>query len=146
MRALLAVFCLSIGCTASAQQYPGNQVAGSAASDGGFPADPYYVASPDQVIRQGIDRLVGFLIGSGDPDPQAVHDFVELEIAPHFDFAYMSRWAAGPLVPPVEPPAPVSARRQAPGVVSRRSGPASGNHRSPVCPESTCFQRGLDAP
>jgi phospholipid transport system substrate-binding protein len=97
MRASIAVLCLLLACTASAQQYPGAQAAGGAVSDGGFPADPYYVASPDQIIRQGIDRLVGFLMGSGNPDPQTVRNFVELELAPHFDFAYMARWAAGPL-------------------------------------------------
>lgn len=59
--------------------------------------EPYYVATPDQIIRQGIDRLIGFLMGSPDADEQSVRHFVGREIAPYFDFQYMSRWAAGPL-------------------------------------------------
>ena len=95
MRALTAFFCLLVALGASAQDHSRAGIEGGA--DGGFPADPYYVASPDQMIRQGVDRLVGFLMGSVDPAPEAVRSFVELEIAPHFDFAYMAQWAAGPL-------------------------------------------------
>ena len=54
-------------------------------------------ATPDQVIRGGINRLTGFLMGAQNPSPDAIRGFLEREIAPHFDFAYMARWAAGPM-------------------------------------------------
>ena len=74
------------------------------AQSGYGPADPFYdrgyapvPATPDQVVRSGIDRLSGFLAGAEDPSPNAIRAFLEREIAPSFDFAYMSRWAAGPM-------------------------------------------------
>lgn len=54
-------------------------------------------ATPDQVVRSGIDRLTGFLMGAQNPPPEAIRGFLEREIAPSFDFAYMARWAAGPM-------------------------------------------------
>ena len=53
--------------------------------------------SPDQILRSGVDRLTGFLIGSGNPTPQSLLMFLNHEIAPYFDFPYMAKWAAGPL-------------------------------------------------
>ena len=53
-------------------------------------------AGPAQVLARGIDRLSGFLIGVRDPTPEATSAFLAREIAPHFDFAYMAAWAAGP--------------------------------------------------
>jgi len=61
-----------------------------------YAVEPYFVATPDQLIRQGVNRLTGFLIGVEDATPEAVQEFVNLEIAGYFDFAYMARWAAGP--------------------------------------------------
>lgn len=95
MRSLAAAVCVLAAAYAPAQPYPGT--AAQAATDGGFPADVEYIASPDQMIRQGMDRLAGFLIGSGNPDDASVRRFVDVEIAPYFDFAYMAQWAAGPM-------------------------------------------------
>lgn len=64
------------------------------------PYAPAYVPvqpMPDEVIRRGIDRLTGFLMGAQDPTPEALLGFLDREIAPSFDFAYMARWAAGPM-------------------------------------------------
>lgn len=55
------------------------------------------LATPDQVVRSGVDRLSGYLMGAQNPSPQAIRAFLDREIAPHFDFAYMARWAAGPM-------------------------------------------------
>jgi len=57
--------------------------------------EAYFVSTPDQLIRQGINRLAGFLIGVKAATPEAVQEFVALELAGYFDFAYMARWAAG---------------------------------------------------
>ena len=74
------------------------------AQQGYGPADPYYApdyapspATPDQIVRSGIDRLSGFLAGAQDPPPEVIRAFLERDIAPSFDFAYMARWAAGPM-------------------------------------------------
>ena len=50
--------------------------------------------TPDQVLQQGIGRLRAFLASPAVP-PAAVRAFLDQEIAPSFDFAYMARWAAG---------------------------------------------------
>jgi phospholipid transport system substrate-binding protein len=92
MRTLAALLAVLLTATAGAQP------PGGAGAQARAPLDePYHVASPDQIIRQGVDRLAGFLIGAGGASPQAVREFVEIEIAPYFDFRYMARWAAGPL-------------------------------------------------
>ena len=91
MRAIGAMLLMVLTGTAWAQA-PGG-VGPDAARD----APAYYVASPDQLIRQSVDRLAGFLIGAGNASPQAVREFIEIEIAPLFDFQYMASWAAGPL-------------------------------------------------
>ena len=69
-------------------------------AQGGPPYEPGYAptpATPDQVVRRGVDRLTGFLMGAGNPSPEAIRAFLDSEIAPSFDFAYMARWAAGPM-------------------------------------------------
>ena len=57
-----------------------------------FPPAPL---RPDQLLRQGIDRLTHFLSTERDLTPTQIRAFLEREIAPYFDFAYMARWAAG---------------------------------------------------
>jgi len=62
--------------------------------------DPGYAPAPetpDQVVRRGVDRLTGFLMGAPNASPEAIRYFLDSEIAPSFDFAYMTRWAAGPM-------------------------------------------------
>ena len=51
--------------------------------------------APDQILRQGIDRLSGFLMAGGAASPERMRYFLDTQIAPHFDFDYMARWAAG---------------------------------------------------
>jgi len=67
---------------------------GSTAYDPGYSPTP---ATPDQIVRQGVDRLTGFLMGAANPPPEAIRNFLDKEIAPNFDFTYMTRWAAGPM-------------------------------------------------
>lgn len=90
MRAILFVLFLGLAPTVSAQSYaPGR----------GAPPPAYapLPATPDQLLRQGMDRLTGFLIGAGNPSPAALVTFLDHEVAPYFDFEYMARWAAGSL-------------------------------------------------
>jgi len=91
MRTILLVICLGLApMMVSAQSYAPNRNA----------PPPVYAplpATPDQLLRQGVDRLTGFLIGAGNPSPGSLLTFLEHELAPYFDFDYMARWAAGSL-------------------------------------------------
>lgn len=51
---------------------------------------------PDVVLREGMTHLLKFMRQKERPDPEAVTAYIETKIAPHFDFAYMAQWAAGP--------------------------------------------------
>ncbi len=53
------------------------------------------VPGPDELLREGVMRLNRFLAERGADDPEKLQAFLDHEIAPYFDFAYMSRWAAG---------------------------------------------------
>ena len=88
MKQLLAALTLSVCALGTSAQ----------TSPTGYPEAPLIPGpEPEQIVRQGIDRLTGFLIGARDPQPEMIQEFLRREIAPTFDFAYMARWAAGPL-------------------------------------------------
>lgn len=53
--------------------------------------------SPEALVRQGVRTLTDFLKGRTDRSSPQVQAFLRDEIAPYFDFAYMTRKAAGPL-------------------------------------------------
>ncbi|MDZ7753920.1 MAG: ABC transporter substrate-binding protein [Gammaproteobacteria bacterium] len=55
---------------------------------------PSEVETPEQILRQGLDRMQGFL-SQGSLDPQELLAFLDNEIAPYFDFPLMSRWVLG---------------------------------------------------
>lgn len=90
MRAILFVLFLGLAPTVIAQSYAPGRSAPP-------PAYAPLPATPDQLLRQGMDRLTGFLIGAGNPSPAALVTFLDHEVAPYFDFEYMARWAAGSL-------------------------------------------------
>jgi len=92
MRTTLLAAMLAIAPAYVAAQSPYSAPATRAAPDYAPLPD-----TPDQMLRRGIDRLTGFLMAVPDPEPGALRRFLEREIAPHFDFAYMARWAAGPM-------------------------------------------------
>lgn len=54
-------------------------------------------AGPDQVLREGMGKLLKYLRQTDRPNQQAIDAFLQREIAPYFDFAYMSSWVAGPM-------------------------------------------------
>jgi phospholipid transport system substrate-binding protein len=54
-------------------------------------------AGPAQVLRDGIGKLLKFMRQTERPNQQAIAAFLQNEIAPYFDFAYMSSWVAGPM-------------------------------------------------
>lgn len=53
------------------------------------------LAEPAAVLRAGMDKLLGFLGGDQRPSPEALAAFLDNEIAPFFDFAYMTESAGG---------------------------------------------------
>lgn len=74
-------------------------VAAHAQSYGGYPMPPQYQAqapAPGQMLREGIEKITTYLAQGGSANPQRLLSFLESEVAPYFDFAYMARWAVGP--------------------------------------------------
>jgi phospholipid transport system substrate-binding protein len=59
------------------------------------PPQPARAAAPQEILRQGIDRLKGFLSRGGAPTEQEAKAFLDSEISSYFDFAYMAKWAGG---------------------------------------------------
>lgn len=57
----------------------------------------FAAADPDDILRQGVDRLKGFLARGGAANADEVRAFLDQEISPFFDFDYMARWAGGPI-------------------------------------------------
>lgn len=52
---------------------------------------------PARVLREGVERLTGYLDGNQGLPPAQLHAFLEREVAPYFDFERMTFWAAGTL-------------------------------------------------
>ena len=95
-RAAALVAMMLMAQSVSAQPpYPG-------AAPGLLPVLSEAQLGPEQLIRQGMDRLAGFLARSGQPAPGELRAFIERELAFYFDFAYMARWATGPLYPAMD--------------------------------------------
>jgi len=75
----------------------------------GLAAQPYYPGGmsrfgpatevpqpgPSVILKQGLQRLIGFASQEPPPDKDRIAVFLDREIAPYFDFAYMARWAGG---------------------------------------------------
>jgi phospholipid transport system substrate-binding protein len=70
------------------------------------PYAPYYPGAhrsiqaqeqtPADILKQGISKLTAFIkSGKAANEAQAMR-YLNKEITPYFDFAYMTRWAAGP--------------------------------------------------
>ena len=51
---------------------------------------------PGVILKEGMTKLLKFMRQQDRPDATAINTFLETQIAPYFDFAYMARWAAGP--------------------------------------------------
>jgi len=51
--------------------------------------------SPDQQLRDGVNKLLGFMRREQAPSAEELATFLDNEIAPFFDFAYMTKVAGG---------------------------------------------------
>ena len=47
-------------------------------------------------LKSGMDKLLDYLGKKDSPNKLQAAAFLDREIAPYFDFAYMSQWVAGP--------------------------------------------------
>ena len=93
MKTLTLLFCAILSTVAMAQGDPYHRYPSASRA----PAPVQTTLGPEQVLRRGIDRLTGFLLGAQEASPKQVRAFIDDEVAPYFDFPYMARWAAGPL-------------------------------------------------
>jgi phospholipid transport system substrate-binding protein len=62
----------------------------------GPPAAASRAPDPSQVLKQGVERLAAFLSQGGTGNQAQLQAFLDQEISPYFDFAYMARWVGGP--------------------------------------------------
>ena len=70
-------------------------------------AQPYYpdragmraqiaeMNAPRTILKQGLTSLIAFLQQNQKPSKEQVTQFLDKQVAPYFDFAYMARWAGG---------------------------------------------------
>ena len=61
-----------------------------------YPVPPRVQQSPAEVLKQGIEQLTQYLGQRGGPNTAPLNIFLENNIAPFFDFEYMTKWTAGP--------------------------------------------------
>ncbi len=52
--------------------------------------------TPAALLKEGVTKLTSFIRTGGAQNHAQAIAYLEKEIAPYFDFAYMTRWAAGP--------------------------------------------------
>ncbi len=73
-------------------------VSGTVSAQPGYgpPPTAYQQPMPGELLRDGISKLLVFIQSGDGRDRAAMEVFVEREIAPHFDFSYMTQWVAGP--------------------------------------------------
>ena len=91
---LLAIFILLVSAlsqTVTAAAYAPYQ-------SGNYPrmAPQTQSTAPAVIVKNGITKLTTFIQNGGAQDRARAMQFLETDIAPYFDFEYMTRWAAGP--------------------------------------------------
>lgn len=64
---------------------------------GAAPGTAREVQQPDPVrlLKAGLGKLIAFAGARERPSERQIATFLDREIAPYFDFAYMARWAGG---------------------------------------------------
>ncbi|SDX49192.1 MlaC/ttg2D family ABC transporter substrate-binding protein [Thiocapsa roseopersicina] len=65
-----------------------------AGAPAGMPEGP--AAEASATLKEGMDKLLGFLARDEVPNRLQVAAFLDREIAPYFDFEAMAKWVAGP--------------------------------------------------
>lgn len=91
---LLVVLISATPLTSSATPYP---------DQSGYPGNVTPFSEPALILKTGIRKLTTFLGSGGGQDRERAMAFLDTEVAPYFDFEYMTRWAAGPAWRRMEP-------------------------------------------
>ncbi len=90
--AVLLLFVFAAAQTVTAAPYPpGHQPPWRAPA-----ADIYDSNNPGAIVRAGVTKLTNFIKSGRAQNRDQALAFMATEIEPYFDFAYMTRWAAGP--------------------------------------------------
>ena len=88
---LSCVFCLAAGsAVAEPRAWPGAYPARVQA-----PAQTQAEPSPAVLLSQGMGQLVKFMRRQPRPSGAEIAAYIDTQVAPYFDFAYMTRWVAG---------------------------------------------------
>jgi phospholipid transport system substrate-binding protein len=91
----LALLALSTG-TVLAQGIPGWGGYGPAAAPARTAPPAYAGSEAFMTLKEGMDKMLAYLKQEDAPNKLQTAAFLDREIAPYFDFAYMSQWVAGP--------------------------------------------------
>jgi phospholipid transport system substrate-binding protein len=86
---LVTVFSQAATAAPYTQGYPGDYPRG-------VPSDKTVSNHPGAIVKAGISKLQRFIKSGRAQDRDQALAFMATEIEPYFDFAYMTRWAAGP--------------------------------------------------
>ena len=65
-------------------------------ANAGYAGNVVQADTPSVLLKQGIGKLTGFIKSGQAANRAQARAFLKTEIAPYFDFAYMTRWSAGP--------------------------------------------------
>ena len=91
--ALLLVLLTSVSVSATAAPYTPYTPYG-----GGYRNMPSQAetGTPAAILKEGVNKLTAFIRSGGAQNREQAMAYLEKDIAPYFDFAYMTRWSAGP--------------------------------------------------
>jgi len=105
--AVLFLFVSTLSHSVSAAPYPSYY-------QGGYPgmAPQSATSGPAAIVKTGINKLTRFIRSGAAQDREQAMAFLETDVAPYFDFKYMTRWAAGPAWRNMSPEQRASMQRQ----------------------------------
>ena len=105
--AVLFLFVSTLSHSVSAAPYPSYY-------QGGHPgmAPQSATSGPAAIVKTGINKLTRFIRSGAAQDREQAMAFLETDVAPYFDFKYMTRWAAGPAWRNMSPEQRASMQRQ----------------------------------
>ena len=89
--AVVFLFVSTLSHTVNAASYPPYY-------QGGHPgmASQAATSEPAAIVKDGVNKLTRFIRSGAAQDRAKAMAFLETDVAPYFDFEYMTRWAAGP--------------------------------------------------
>lgn len=89
--AVFLILLTSASMTVAATPYPPHY-------QGGYYGAPSQAktGSPAAILEEGVNKLVSYIRSSKPQDRVKAMHYLKSEIAPYFDFAYMTKWASGP--------------------------------------------------